>query len=158
MKANCSACSNIQCSDNENLSGSTKLAPGSLKGVPPNTPPTNENNTPDDNTATGEPAKVFTDDGKYILENHQVTAAGMRKLSRNWENCLSRISRASDGQLMLRRSSESSGINTGSSSDSQISGKRPLIKSGSSQEGKSSNNSGSSPSDSLEQRAPWKPC
>ena len=131
--------------------------------MPPNTPPDN----PDD--GDDQVTKILTDDGKYILENHQVTAAGMRKLSRNWETCLSRISRAPDGELMLRRSSESSGINTGgSSSDSQFSknksrnsGNPPLGNNSGSIDGngnKSSNQSSSSPSDSLDQRAPWKPC
>ena len=95
------------------------MSTGASKGVPPNTPPDNpEDANGDDEKVT----KILTEDGKYILENHQVTAAGMKKLSKNWENCLSRIFRAADGELMLRRSSESSGINTGgSSSDSQFS-------------------------------------
>ena len=138
--------------------------------VPPNTPPDN----PEDANGDEQVTKILTENGKYILENHQVTSAGMKKLSRNWENCLSRIFRSSDGELMLRRSSESSGINTGgSSSDSQFS-KNKSRNSGNSGNNnnsagisgsldgnngnKSSNQSSSSPSDSLDQRAPWKPC
>ena len=146
------------------------MSTGASKGVPPNTPPDNpEDANGDDEKVT----KILTEDGKYILENHQVTAAGMKKLSKNWENCLSRIFRAADGELMLRRSSESSGINTGgSSSDSQFSKNKsrnsagnlnnnnnnPAGISGSLDGNKSSNQSSSSPSDSLDQRAPWKPC
>ena len=54
------------------------------------------------------------EDGKYILDNHQLTAAGMRKLARNWDNCLARLDRSSDGQLLLRRSSDSSESTGGS--------------------------------------------
>ena len=153
MKANCATFSNIQCCDNENLSGSTKVGAISAgNDVPPNSPPTNDNSPPAaaaDNNNT-----KATEDGKYILENHQVTTAGMRKLCRNWESCIGKIFRAPDGELLVRRSSESSGITTGSGSDTQLS-KRPSISKSS--ENKSSN-SESSPSDSLEQRAPWKPC
>ena len=58
--------------------------------------------------------KETIEDGKYILDNHQLTAAGMRKLARNWDNCLARIDRSSDGQLLLRRSSDSSESTAGS--------------------------------------------
>lgn len=125
-----------------------------------------------------------TEEGRYILDNHQLTAAGMRKLARNWENCLTRIDRASDGQLMLRRSSDSSEISTnssgsgkdsednlvkrrgvGESADTSASGEilangdftgngSKMTRSGSAT---SSSSGGSRSTDSLEARAPWKP-
>ena len=99
--------------------------------------------------------------GKYILDNHQLTAAGMRKLTRNWENCLNRIDRASDGQLMLRRSSDSSETSAGSNDNNPLNGNDIIAgiaasakRSGSAT---SSSSGGSRSTDSLEQRAPWKP-
>ena len=48
------------------------------------------------------------DDPKSASENNQWSSARMRKLAKNWEQCLSFVSRASDGRLILRRPSEES--------------------------------------------------
>lgn len=125
------------------------------------------------------------EDGKYILDNHQLTAAGMRKLARNWDNCLARLDRSSDGQLLLRRSSDSSESTGGSgwSEDNtrQSSGNTEssadaaaaeVIEAGQAAgpEGQhdsitnrldsasSSSSGGSRSTDSLEARPHWKPC
>ena len=100
---------------------------------------------------------VVSEAGKYILDNHQVTAAGMRKLARNWELCLSRIDRSSDGQLTLRRSSDSSET-SGNSVEDKPSSQPVLPKLEMRVRSNSSSSGGSRSTDSLESRVPWKPC
>ena len=100
---------------------------------------------------------VVSEAGKYILDNHQVTAAGMRKLARNWELCLSRIDRSSDGQLTLRRSSDSSET-SGNSVEDKPSSQQVLPKLEMRVRSNSSSSGGSRSTDSLESRVPWKPC
>ncbi len=99
---------------------------------------------------------------KYILDNQQLTSAGMRKLTRNWENCMARISRASDGELIMRRSSESNSSGSDSKSKDSMAGngvlgfERPLKHCGHSNSGSSSSGRTCGSLDNT--RAPWKPC
>merc|ERR1719445_2781178 len=88
MKANCTNCPNIQCCENENLTSVTGVpAPNSI-GLQNSieTPILAPNSTPIKQLPV-EVKPVVSEAGKYILDNHQVTAAGMRKLARNWELC-----------------------------------------------------------------------
>lgn len=167
MKANCQTCPNIQCCENENLLSSGNNLPPLKPKIEPAVAP---NCTPIKQCSFE--AKPNTHEyEKYILDNHQVTAAGMRKLARNWENCLNRIDRASDGQLMLRRSSDSSEANTSTISTSSAGDRGdpvgaiendPILQNGGGDEkqqrsGSASSSGGSRSTDSLETRAPWKP-
>ncbi len=83
LRANCSSCSNVQCCDNENLSIST---------LPP---VTKVHHTAADNAEHGladqESEHLVSRSNKYLTEGQQLTSAGMRKLSKNWETCLCRI-------------------------------------------------------------------
>lgn len=163
MKANCSNCSNIQICDNENLAGTvaaSSLTSSNILAAPTSTPNNEKNEAANDDLANVEVAE-----GKYILDNHQLTSAGMRKLTRNWENCLGRISRASDGQLIVRRSSESSSGTSGDGHSnpkdaadhkkSDANGNETNPKGG---QGQGPGSSSGSSCDSLDQRVPWKPC
>ena len=78
LRANCSTCPNVQCCDNENLST------GSL-------PPVTRVPHPEvgQEMAALEPEQVYKSN-KY-LDGQQLTSAGLRKLSKNWETCLCRI-------------------------------------------------------------------
>lgn len=172
MKANCTTCPNVQCCENENLaSNNPSLPPSMLRKSNEDLQAPNCTPIKKANLSALESAK--NDSDKYILDNHQLTAAGMRKLARNWDNCLGRIDRSSDGQLMLRRSSDSSETSTSGSNDQQSSanvfGKAEAVAtnisddsierpSSEKQRSGSASSTGSHSADSLEQRAPWKPC
>merc|ERR1712029_79916 len=157
MKANCTNCPNIQCCENENLTSVTGVpAPNSI-GLQNSieTPILAPNSTPIKQLPV-EVKPVVSEAGKYILDNHQVTAAGMRKLARNWELCLSRIDRSSDGQLTLRRSSDSSETSGNSVEDKSSQPILPKLEMR--VRSNSSSSGGSRSTDSLESRVPWKPC
>lgn len=174
MKANCTTCPNVQTCENENLASNNPSLPPSVLRKSESDDLQAPNCTPikKPNLSALESGKT---DDKYILDNHQLTAAGMRKLARNWDNCLGRIDRASDGQLMLRRSSDSSETSTSGNSGSGeqhvnvfgrveaaatniISDDSIERPSSDKQRSGSASSSGSHSADSLEQRAPWKPC
>ena len=82
LRANCSTCTNVQSCDNENLST------GSLPPVTrvPHHPEVGPEATGPDQDQ--EPAASKSN--KY-LDGQQLTSAGLRKLSKNWETCLCRI-------------------------------------------------------------------
>ena len=128
LKANCSSCSNVQCCENENLMGETSQ---------PDLPNGHAGNN--------------SSSSKYYSDSVQLNSAGMRKLARNWDNFLKRIARASDGQLIFRRASDSGGSTTSSNTS--------CVKPG--QGGQSSSSSSSSNSESgnnsLSNKVPWKP-
>lgn len=81
LKANCSSSSNIQCSENDNL---TEM----------------------------DPDEGQSRESRYFSDSLQLNSAGMRKLAKNWESYLRRITRANDGELVLRLSSSDSGSNS----------------------------------------------
>ena len=80
-------------------------------------------------TETGQP------DSKFYTDSVNLSNAGMKKLTKNWESIIQRMRRISEGVIHYRRSSESSSITSASS-------------------GGSSTSSGIS---SIVHRNPWKP-
>ena len=74
-------------------------------------------------------------DSKFYTDSVNLSNAGMKKLTKNWESIIQRMRRISEGVIHYRRSSESSSITSASS-------------------GGSSSSSGIS---SIVHRNPWKP-
>ncbi|TRY72052.1 hypothetical protein TCAL_11289, partial [Tigriopus californicus] len=65
-----------------------------------------------DNLTEMEPDDGLSRESRYFSDSLQLNSAGMRKLARNWESYLRRITRANDGELVLRLSSSDSGSNS----------------------------------------------
>ena len=82
LRANCSTCTNVQCCDNENLST------GSL---PPVTRVPHHPEVGPEAAGLDQDQEPAVSKANKYLDGQQLTSAGLRKLSKNWETCLCRI-------------------------------------------------------------------
>lgn len=112
LKANLTCCPNVQCAENENLAGN-----GSEICEPDHQARVEEEGH--SKWVHGGVLKIrgllLCSFSRYFTDvSAQLNSSGMRKLARNWEQLLKRISRSSDGQLVVRRASSDSSVSTSS--------------------------------------------